>query len=366
MLWRPGPDGPELGIIHRPRYDDWSFPKGKMDAGEHIQHTAQREVLEETGYRAILGRRLPTISYQVNGVPKRVRYWAARAVTEHSEAGSSPFIPNAEVDGLAWLTPAEARLRLSRALDTTVLDAFMSAPVDTIPIILLRHGTAEHRSEHRWPDDRLRPLTPQGKAQAERLAPLLTGYGPLDIVSSPAIRCLDTVRPYAGSRHVVIDVDPALSESAHEAAPHAAASWIRALIAKGRPTLVSTHRPVLNALIAAAFPPPDAPDRTGGPHAPDDLYAPDAPEGSDAPDAADGSDAPEGPNALDAPNGPDSTDGPFAPDGPRINGRPWTRREAERVHNGKLATGSAWVLHVTPRQGPHRLPRLVAADRLRP
>jgi len=111
---------------------------------------------------------------------------------------------------------------------------------------------------------------------------------------------------------VVIDVDPALSESAHEAAPRAAASWIRALIAEGRPTVVSTHRPVLNALVAAAIPAPDSQD------------------------------------------------------GPRINGHPWTRREAERVHNGKLATGSAWVLHVTPRLGPRHLPRLIAADRLSP
>ena len=309
MLWRPGSDGPELGLIHRPRYDDWSFPKGKMDPGEHIQHTAQREVLEETGYRTILGRRLPTISYLVNGVPKRVRYWAGRAVPQQRGGG---FTPNDEVDRLNWLTPSEARLRLTRALDTTVLDAFMSAPVETVPIILLRHGTAEHRSAHQWPDDRLRPLTTQGKGQAERLAPLLTAYGPLDIVSSPATRCLDTVRPYAGSQRKVIDVDPALSESAHEAAPRAAASWIRALIAEGRPTLVCTHRPVLNALVAAAIPASDTPE------------------------------------------------------GPRINGRPWSRREAERVHNGKLAPGSAWVLHVTPRLGPRRLPRLVAADRLRP
>jgi len=76
-------------------------------------------------------------------------------VPEH--AGGGRFTPNAEVDRLAWLTPSEARLRLSRELDTGVLDAFMSAPVETIPIILLRHGTAEHRSAQRWPDDRLRP-----------------------------------------------------------------------------------------------------------------------------------------------------------------------------------------------------------------
>jgi len=313
VLWRPGPDGPELALIHRPRYDDWSFAKGKQDPGEHIQLTAQREVFEETGQRMVLGRRLPAISYDVAGATKHVRYWAARVVP--SSAGGGRFEPNREVDRLAWLTPAEAKARLGRWLDVTVLEAFLSAPVDTVPIILLRHGAAEHRSAQKYPDDRLRPLSARGRVQAERMAPLLDGYGPLDIVSSHATRCLDTVRPFAGSRRAVIDVDPALTESAHDAAPRAAASWIRALIAEGRPTLVCTHRPVLNALLAAVIPTPNSKDGS---------------------------------------------------DGPRINGRQWTKREAERVLNGKLAPGNAWILHITKRLGPRRLPRLVAIDRLRP
>jgi 8-oxo-dGTP diphosphatase len=313
VLWRPGSDGPELALVHRPRYDDWSFAKGKQEPGEHIQLTAQREVFEETGQRMVLGRRLPTITYEVAGVPKHVRYWAARVIP--SSAGGGRFEPNREVDRMAWLTPGEAKARLGRWLDVTVLEAFLSAPVDTVPIILLRHGGAEHRSAQKFPDDRIRPLTARGRAQAERMALLLDGYGPLDIVSSPATRCLDTVRPFAGSRRTVIDVDPALTESAHEAAPRAAASWIRALIAEGRPTLVSTHRPVLNALLAAVIPPPNSKD---------------------------------------------------GPEGPRINGRPWTKREAERVLNGKLAPGNAWILHITKRLGPRRLPRLVAVDRLQP
>jgi len=166
ILWRPGPDGPELALIHRPRYDDWSFPKGKADAGEHVQLTAMREVLEETGRRIMLGRRLPSISYPLvgSGAVKRVRYWAAQVRDEGD--GGGHFEPNHEVDRLAWLTPAEARDRLSRRLDVTVLDAFTAAPVDTVPIVLLRHGTAERRS-HKYFDDRIRPLAAKGHAQAE-------------------------------------------------------------------------------------------------------------------------------------------------------------------------------------------------------
>jgi 8-oxo-dGTP diphosphatase len=227
-------------------------------------------------------------------------------------AGGGRFVPNSEVDRLAWLTPAEAGARLSRPLDVTVLEAFLFAPFDTNPVILLRHATAEHRSPQRYPDDCERPLTAQGKGRAERLVPVLNGYGPLEIVSSPATRCLDTVRPFAALRQASIGVDPALSETAHEAEPRATASWIRALAAGDRPTLVCTHRPLLNAMLTTVMPP----------------------SGSS--------------------------------EGPHINGRAWTRREAERVLNGKLAPGSAWVLHVTRRLGPRRPPRLVAADRLRP
>jgi phosphohistidine phosphatase SixA/8-oxo-dGTP pyrophosphatase MutT (NUDIX family) len=314
VLWRPGPDGPELACIHRPRYDDWSFPKGKQDPGEHIQLTAMREVFEETGQRMALGRRLPTISYQVAGLPKRVRYWAGRALPERE--GGGRFVPNDEVDRLAWLTPAEVRRRLSRWLDVTVLDAFLAAPVDTVPIILLRHGTSERRSQ-KYPDDRVRPLAAQGHAQAEALAELLACYGPLSVISSPAVRCIDTVRPFAGKQHAVIDIDPALSESAHAAAPSAVASWVRALIVEGRPTVVCSHRIVLDDVLAAVLPSREQAD------------------------------------------------------GPLVNGRPWSHREADRLvgpdrSSRRLAPGNAWVLHITPRLGPRRLPRLVAVDRLRP
>ena len=91
-----------VAIVHRPRYDDWSLPKGKLDDGESFEDAALREVEEETGLRCALVRELPAIEYEVRGRPKVVRYWAMEVVDE------TPFVPNDEVDELRWVEPQEA------------------------------------------------------------------------------------------------------------------------------------------------------------------------------------------------------------------------------------------------------------------
>lgn len=319
-----------------------------MDPGEHIQLTAMREVFEETGQRILLGRRLPAISYPLaDGQIKHVRYWAARPAANGDLAR---FEPNHEVDRVAWLTPAEAHGRLTRRLDASVLASFLTAPVDTVPIVLLRHGTPERRSKA-YADDRLRPLSAQGQAQARALTELLACFGHARIVSSPAVRCVDTLRPFAGRQRTIIDIDPALSEAAHAAAPRAATSWIRALIADGAPTIVCSHAEVLDSLLAAALAahmptPPRKAAATSGVADPRTRAAYPAHTASAG-----------------------HVDTPLPP--PVVNGRPWSRREADRLlgtdrSGGRLAPGRAWILHVTPRLGPRRQPRLVAIDRLRP
>lgn len=119
VLWRrtPAPArGVELCLVHRPRYDDWSFPKGKLKRGESLREAAVREVLEETGHHCVPGAVLPMVRYVANGRPKEVTYWSAQAT-----AGS--FAPNSEVDGVLWLPPDAARVRLSQDRDREVLDA---------------------------------------------------------------------------------------------------------------------------------------------------------------------------------------------------------------------------------------------------
>ncbi|MGW0117796.1 NUDIX hydrolase [Streptomyces sp. NPDC003327] len=118
VLWRPSVSGHgiEVAVIHRPKWDDWSHPKGKRKRGESAEDCALREVREETGHACVLGARLPTVRYTVAGRPKEVVYWAARAL-------DGSFTPGREVDDLLWLPPAAARARLTRPRDRELLDA---------------------------------------------------------------------------------------------------------------------------------------------------------------------------------------------------------------------------------------------------
>lgn len=122
VLWRASPrhDGIELALVHRPRYDDWSLPKGKLKRGEEFPAAALRETREETGLGCSLGAPLPTTRYLVDGRPKEVRYWAA-------EAYAGAFVPNDEVDRLVWLPPSAARRALTHDRDRPLVDALLRA-----------------------------------------------------------------------------------------------------------------------------------------------------------------------------------------------------------------------------------------------
>jgi 8-oxo-(d)GTP phosphatase len=213
VLWRPGDKGsndaaaPVVAVVHRPRYDDWSLPKGKVDPGETEPVTAVREVLEETGYASELGRRLAAVSYPLESGVKHVRYWAARTV-------GGEFTQNDEVDELVWLSPADALKRLQYPQDRKVLRRFAKKPADTRTILVVRHGTAGSKARYKG-DDRNRPLDKHGRAQAESLVGQLLAFGATEVHAAPRVRCQQTVGPLAEELGVTIHDEPTLTEEAY-------------------------------------------------------------------------------------------------------------------------------------------------------
>jgi 8-oxo-(d)GTP phosphatase len=260
VLWRPSSRGRQVALIHRPKYDDWSFPKGKLELGEHRLLAAVREVSEETGVHAILGRPLPTSHYDRGGRPKRVDYWAG-----HPAADSQPpFQANHEVDALAWLPVPAARERLSYSHDAAILDNFAAGPADTVPLTFLRHASAGTRDD--WAGDDLhRPLDAEGAADSELLRRLLSCFGPARVISSAAERCVATVRPYAAATGAKVEIEPAFTIGRADAEPAEAAARVADIVHAGQPAVICAHRenlpPMLTAACAVlgAQPPADLP-----------------------------------------------------------------------------------------------------------
>jgi 8-oxo-dGTP diphosphatase len=123
VLWRRRDGRLEVAVVHRPRHDDWTIPKGKLDGDESDVEAARREILEETGFSGVLGPALGEVRYRVavgdRMVAKHVRYWAM-------EATAGGFAANSEVDELRWVSPEEALTMLTYDLDRGVLRRFLA------------------------------------------------------------------------------------------------------------------------------------------------------------------------------------------------------------------------------------------------
>src|SRR5690606_37553108 len=208
LPWRRRRGRLEVALVHRPRYDDWSWAKGKLDPGEAFPAAAARETLEETGLRVRLGHPLPTTTYTTSqrGRPavKEVRYWAAEVT------GGDGGLAH-EVDEVAWLEAGVAADRLSYAHDRAQLGALAAADVQgtlsTWPLAIVRHARARSRSSWRH-EDSLRPLDEVGRAQAEDLVAVLGAYGTSRLVTSPSARASDTLAPYAAASGIRLRAKP--------------------------------------------------------------------------------------------------------------------------------------------------------------
>ena len=248
-VWRTGTDGTlETALVHRPKYDDWSLPKGKLDAGEHPLTAAVREVGEETGLSVSVGRRSVQTRYTARQGPKRVDYWVMRAV-------GGEFTPNDEVDELRWLPVPQAAALVTHDHDRAVLDDLARTDVPRAPsVLLVRHASAGDKSEWDGPDDE-RPLDGRGRRQVAQLTAALALFRPVAIAAAPPVRCRQTVEPLAELMGTGVQELPAFGEDGFSADPQGTlAALERLLVPRGAgdgPTVVCSQGGAIPSLLMA-------------------------------------------------------------------------------------------------------------------
>lgn len=248
VLWREGKKGSvEVAIVHRPRYDDWSLPKGKQDPGESPIACAYREIMEETGLNIQLGQYIGEIEYFTIDGAKKVHYWIAKALN-----GDKTFRPNSEVDELIWLDLDRASARLTRETDIEILAKFAEMEFDATPLILLRHAKALARKEWQSGDED-RPLDYLGQMQSKRMLSIYQVFGLQQIHTSDAVRCYDTIIAMAKALGLEPKVTNQLSEYVFEKNKDKALDYVKDLVEKvaksGSPTLLCSHNPILPRML---------------------------------------------------------------------------------------------------------------------
>jgi 8-oxo-(d)GTP phosphatase len=216
LVWRPGEQGTDVALVHRPKYDDWSLPKGKLESGEHPLLAALREVEEESGARVVAGRALGQALYAIDGRPKRVQYWSL-------EWAGGEFRPNHEVDRVDWVPVEKAADRLKPDRDEFVVDEFLRDTRVTRACVVVRHARAGSRAAWKGRDDD-RPLDGTGRGQARVIADLLGAYGVSRTYSADVLRCTETLAPFASRAELTVETEHLFSESGYPAHPDRAAA----------------------------------------------------------------------------------------------------------------------------------------------
>ena len=251
LCWREVDGQLLIAIIHRKRYGDWSWPKGKVDPGESLPQAAVREIREETGLKVKLGVHLGTQNYMLpNGAAKEVHYWAAKV--SDTALAESTFKPDEEVERIEWKTPKEIDDLLSYEQDKEFLVKLVNLHskglLQTKPFILLRHAKATPRGQ--WPKDEAhRPLLPVGEEQAKAIVPILSAYGIKKVVSSPWARCANTVMPYVRKKGLKLIERGQLTEFGNANGPQRTAKTVEKLLATGSAAVLCSHRPALPTIL---------------------------------------------------------------------------------------------------------------------
>jgi 8-oxo-dGTP diphosphatase len=244
LLWRETQERTiEIALIHRPRYSDWTLPKGKIEEGETALQCAYRELVEETGIKASFTRQLGSIDYVENGEGKRVIFWAA-----HCALNASTFIANEEVDQLRWL-PCEEAMELSTyQSDREMIANFQSQEQRTDTLIILRHAKALERGDWDEPDSQ-RTLNEVGFDQAQLLIKHLEPFAIDEVYTSDYTRCMQTVTPLAHTRGLSITGVPSLNEQIFEEDPSRAVAFANALKQDEKNIVICSHNPVIPTML---------------------------------------------------------------------------------------------------------------------
>ncbi len=244
VVWRKNADDSiEVALVHRPRYDDWSLPKGKLEIGESLISCAYREVMEETNLPVRIGPYLGITEYFVPDGLKQVHYWSARAI----EGGYS-FQANDEVDQLEWMSTSLAIEKATRESDREILAKFLLSPFDSSAFVMLRHAKALARQE--WDgDDDDRPLDLTGQLQAKRMLSIYQVFGLEEIYTSDAVRCFDTVAALAKSLKIEVKVSQEISEYTFKKNKEKSRDFVKELMKKRETLLICSHNPVLPKML---------------------------------------------------------------------------------------------------------------------
>jgi 8-oxo-dGTP pyrophosphatase MutT (NUDIX family)/phosphohistidine phosphatase SixA len=252
VVWRLVEGKLRVLVIHRTAYADVTLPKGKVDPGETLAETAVREIQEETGIRVALGIPVGVSRYRMpRGRQKIVHYWAAEATEKAIR--ESAFVPNKEIAAIEWVTPRKAVGYLSYPVDVEILEQFLKYVDDgilgTFPIIVLRHAKAVPRDEWKGADA-ARPLTARGTRQAKALVGPLRAFGVRRIVTSDAVRCVNTVVPLARALDRTVSQTKLIGQDAWEDGTSDLRSVIGKRVRSRKAAVLCSHGPVLPGILS--------------------------------------------------------------------------------------------------------------------
>lgn len=254
VVWKMVDGKVRVLLVHRTQHNDISLPKGKVDPGETLPHTAVREIEEETGFAVVLGAPLGRVEYRLpNGRDKVVHYWSAEVDAGHAERHS--YEANGEIRALEWVPVSKAAKRLTYAHDADVVERF-GAQLDaglarTFALVVLRHGKAMPHEQWDGPDES-RPLLHRGLEQSRSVAGGIAAFGPAVLVSSTAARCVATIGPTAEVTGLEVKHSRGISQDAYASDGVRVRRQVEKRLARRSTAVLCSHGPVIPQIIGAA------------------------------------------------------------------------------------------------------------------